>query len=176
MDAIVAEHSRPEHLSRRPERCQRIALVLHGGGALGAYRAGVYQARHEAEIEPDWVSGVSIGAINSAIIAGNSRRRPSALHTFWERITERKVWHYTPDGDLFRKARDASSCWLTLMQGQPGFFSPRAPGSWFSLPGASTASSYESTKRTLKRKDWLTMPEQGAGLVVHDVHREDEFR
>ena len=55
----------------RPERCDRIALVLQGGGALGAYQAGVYQALHEAGIEPDWVSGVSIGAINSAIIAGN---------------------------------------------------------------------------------------------------------
>jgi NTE family protein len=55
----------------RPERCDRIALVLQGGGALGAYQAGVYQAMHEAGVEPDWVSGVSIGAINSAIIAGN---------------------------------------------------------------------------------------------------------
>ena len=57
--------------SSRPERCDRIALVLQGGGALGAYQAGVYQALHEAGIEPDWVSGVSIGAINAAIIAGN---------------------------------------------------------------------------------------------------------
>src|SRR5262249_7443628 len=55
----------------RPERCDRVALVLQGGGALGAYQAGVYQAMHEAGVEPDWVSGVSIGAINSAIIAGN---------------------------------------------------------------------------------------------------------
>ena len=62
----------------RPPGCDRIALVLQGGGALGAYQAGVYQALHEADVEPDWVSGVSIGAINSAIIAGNSRRRPVA--------------------------------------------------------------------------------------------------
>src|SRR5882724_9162626 len=55
----------------RPKGCERIALVLQGGGALGAYQAGVYQALHEANIEPDWVCGVSIGAINSAIIAGN---------------------------------------------------------------------------------------------------------
>ena len=104
---------------------ERIALVLQGGGALGAYQAGVYQALHEADVEPDWVSGVSIGAINSAIIAGNTRRRRlPALRTFWERVTERKVWHYTPDGDIFRKARNAASCWLTIMQGQPGFFAP----------------------------------------------------
>ena len=55
----------------RPEHCGRIALVLQGGGALGAYQAGVYQSLHEAGLEPDWVSGVSIGAINAALIAGN---------------------------------------------------------------------------------------------------------
>ncbi len=70
---------------RRPERCDRIALVLQGGGALGAYQAGVYQAMHEAGVEPDWVSGVSIGAINSAIIAGNPpKRRLQQLQKFWE--------------------------------------------------------------------------------------------
>src|ERR1700712_4036936 len=69
----------------RPERCDRVALVLQGGGALGAHQAGVYQALHEADIEPDWVSGVSIGAINSALIAGNPReRRLERLQTFWD--------------------------------------------------------------------------------------------
>ena len=157
MDAIVGEHSRLDGLKRwRPERCQRIALVLQGGGALGAYQAGVYQALHEAEIEPDWVSGVSIGAINSAIIAGNSRkRRLQALRTFWERITERKVWHYTPDGDLFRKVRNAASCWLTLTQGQPGFFTPRSPSPWFSLPGARTATSYYDSAPLIETLDEL---------------------
>ena len=58
----------------RPTDCGRIALVLQGGGALGAYQAGVYQALHEAGLEPDWVSGVSIGAINAALIAGNPPR------------------------------------------------------------------------------------------------------
>src|SRR5258708_16737004 len=82
----------------RPERCGRIALVLQGGGALGAYQAGVYQALHEAGIEPDWVSGVSIGAINAAIIAGNPpEKRLDRLRTFWERITDRKICHYTPE-------------------------------------------------------------------------------
>ena len=58
-------------LGWRPQRCRRVALVLQGGGALGAYQAGVYQALHEADIQPDWISGVSIGAINAALIAGN---------------------------------------------------------------------------------------------------------
>src|ERR1700753_3213345 len=91
----------------RPERCGRVALVLQGGGALGAYQAGVYQALHESGIEPDWVSGVSIGAINSAIIAGNRpEERLDRLQTFWKRITDRKVLLHTPDGDIFRQARN----------------------------------------------------------------------
>ena len=127
----------------RPERCDRIALVLQGGGALGAYQAGVYQALHEAGLEPDWVSGVSIGAINGAIITGNPpERRLERLRAFWERITERKIWHYTPDGDIFRKARNAASAWMTLSQGQPGFFTPRHPGPWASFAGSATATSY----------------------------------
>jgi NTE family protein len=143
MDAIAERSSEEKRNAWRPEGCQRVALVLQGGGALGAYQAGVYQALHEAEIEPDWVSGVSIGAINSAIIAGNVRDdRLEALRIFWERVTERKIWHYTPDGDLFRKARNAASCWLTLMHGQPGFFKPRYLNPWWSLPGAASATSY----------------------------------
>ena len=83
-----------ERVGWRPERCDRIALVLQGGGALGAYQAGVYEALHEAGIEPDWVSGVSIGAINAAIIAGNRReQRLERLRTFWDRITDRTIWH-----------------------------------------------------------------------------------
>ena len=100
-------------------------------------------AAGEAQIEPDWVSGVSIGAINSAIIAGNSRRRRlDRLRAFWELITERKIWHYTPDGDAFRKARNFASSWITMTQGQPGFFTPRNPNPWFSFPGAQNATSY----------------------------------
>ena len=127
----------------RPERCDRVALVLQGGGALGAYQAGVYQALHEANIQPDWVSGVSIGAINSAIIAGNRPEdRLAKMKTFWERITDRRIWYYTPDGDIFRKARNATSAWFTMTQGQPGFFEPRNPSPWFSPTGAQGATSY----------------------------------
>jgi NTE family protein len=127
----------------RPDRCDRIALVLQGGGALGAYQAGVYQALHEAGVEPDWISGVSIGGINAAIIAGNSpRRRLDRLRAFWETITERKIWHYTPDGDVFRKARNATSSLMTMMMGQPGFFKPHQTNPWLSLAGAETSTSY----------------------------------
>ncbi len=96
---------------------RRRARRLPGGRLPGAARS-----RDRAGLG----SGVSIGAINSAIIAGNSRkRRLGRLREFWELITERKVWSYTPDGDLFRKARNTASSWMTMVQGQPGFFSPR---------------------------------------------------
>src|SRR5262245_13197466 len=131
----------------RPERCDRVALVLQGGGALGAYQAGVYQALHEGGMEPDWVSGVSIGAINAAIIAGNRpERRVEQLHAFWNDITFRKIWLHTPDGDAFRKARNATSSLFTMMLGQPAFFVPRMPGPWLSATGARTATSYYDTQ------------------------------
>ncbi len=130
----------------KPDRCDRIALVLQGGGALGAYQAGVFEALHEAGIEPDWVSGVSIGAINSALIAGNPpERRVERLREFWQRITSRRIWHYTPDGDVFRQMRNMASCYATTMLGQPGFFKPRLQNPWLSLPGAESATSYYDT-------------------------------
>jgi NTE family protein len=141
--AVATATAADNKASWRPERCDRVALVLQGGGALGAYQAGVYQAMHEARLEPDWVSGVSIGAINSAIIAGNPpSRRLRQLTTFWERITDRKIWPFTPDGDIYRKARNAASAWMTMMQGQPGFFAPRFPNPWLSVAGAQSATSY----------------------------------
>ena len=157
MDARVTEPATHDQTKGwRPERCDRIALVLQGGGALGAYQAGVYEALHEANVEPDYLSGVSIGAINAAIIAGNSKkRRLQRLRMFWERITERKVWHYTPDGDVFRKARNATSSWLTLMQGQPGFFAPRYPSPWMSFAGATTATSYYDSAPLLETLEEL---------------------
>ncbi|MGE3302617.1 MAG: patatin-like phospholipase family protein, partial [Hyphomonadaceae bacterium] len=133
-------------LGWRPPRCRRVALVLQGGGALGAYQAGVYQALCEADIQPDWISGVSIGAVNAAIIAGNPvEKRVERLREFWRRITERPIWAFTPDGDIFRQARNAASSMMTASFGQPGFFSPRLLGPWFSAPGAAEATSYYDT-------------------------------
>src|ERR1700729_1469182 len=109
MDARTPNSDTAGEFGWRPDRCDRVALVLQGGGALGAYQAGVYQALHEGGVEPDWVCGVSIGAINSALIAGNpTERRLERLHAFWDRITARKVWGYTPDGDVYRQARNAA--------------------------------------------------------------------
>src|SRR5271163_4252556 len=72
---------------RRPDGCGRVGLVLQGGGALGAYQVGVYQALHEAGVEPDWVIGTSIGAINASLIAGNRREdRLDQMNAFWKRV------------------------------------------------------------------------------------------
>ena len=130
-------------LGWRPDGCGRVALVLQGGGALGAYQIGVYEALHEAGVEPDWVSGVSIGAVNAALIAGNPpERRLERLIAFWERITERKVWLHTPDGDVFRQARNMTSSMMTTLMGQPGFFAPHPVNPWLAPAGARAATSY----------------------------------
>ena len=110
----------------RPDAKPRVVLVLQGGGALGAYQAGVYHAMHEHEMTPDWVVGTSIGAINAAIIAGNSRElRLSRLKEFWESISHKDLvaMDKVPDS-----VRQTSTWWTsldTILRGVPGFFKPR---------------------------------------------------
>src|SRR6266699_231173 len=73
----------------------QVVLVLQGGGALGAYQAGVYQALHEAGVEPDWMIGTSIGAINASLIAGNApQNRLSRLREFWKKMEQNPVWSF----------------------------------------------------------------------------------
>src|ERR1700755_1513332 len=77
----------PRTAASKSSSLGQVVLVLQGGGALGAYQVGVYQALHEAGIEPDWVIGTSIGAINASIIAGNDAgNRMARLGEFWRRI------------------------------------------------------------------------------------------
>ncbi|MBS0239315.1 MAG: patatin-like phospholipase family protein [Proteobacteria bacterium] len=151
MDAKVADRVKEHDFSRqpgeelawRPRGCGRIALIFQGGGALGAYQAGVYQALSEAGVEPDWVTGVSIGGINAAIIAGNKPgHRTEKLREFWRRVTDRRIWSYTPDGDIFRQLRNMTSAMVTMTQGQPGFFQPHKLNAWMSPAGAATATSF----------------------------------
>src|SRR6201993_1543303 len=79
---------RKTHVVAERPPFERIALILQGGGALGAYQAGVYQALAEANLHPDWVAGISIGAINSALIAGNPpAKRVERLREFWEFVS-----------------------------------------------------------------------------------------
>jgi NTE family protein len=143
----------------RPEGCGCVALVLQGGGALGAYQAGVYDAMEEAGLHPDWVAGVSIGAINTALIAGNPPgRRVERLRAFWERVTARGVWPVpTPDGDDWRRARNLQSAFSTLLLGQPGFFRPNPMVPWL-VPGGDAAPPPSMTRRRCARRwrNWWT--------------------
>ena len=89
-DATQTKPSGPQIERQHP--FEQIALLLQGGGALGSYQAGVYQALAEADLHPDWVAGISIGAVNSAIIAGNPpERRVERLREFWETVTKSPI-------------------------------------------------------------------------------------
>jgi NTE family protein len=148
------EAKKVEDISAISAKYDRVALVLQGGGALGAYQAGVYQALSEANCDPKWIAGVSIGAINSSLIAGNPpEKRLPALETFWNTVSSRKIWFHAPEGDFYRDLRNQTSAWMTMMLGQPGFFKPRTPSPWFAPPGADGALSYYETdelRRTLE--------------------------
>ncbi|PNG25533.1 patatin-like phospholipase family protein [Methylocella silvestris] len=134
---------RTEDIAAISRAYDRVALVLQGGGALGAYQIGVFQALSEAGVEPNWISGVSIGAINSAIIAGNTPiSRLKNLEAFWNTVSGRKIWSYTPQGDHFRDLRNQTSSLFTLLMGQPGFFQPRRTSPWLQFPGSDGATSY----------------------------------
>jgi NTE family protein len=100
----------------------QVVLVLQGGGALGAYQGGVYQALHEAGIEPDWIIGTSIGAINAAIITGNKpENRLAKLRDFWKRVERADYWGSFP---AWAGVGDALASWMTLTSGISGFFEP----------------------------------------------------
>ena len=153
---------------RAPRRPDKVALLLQGGGALGAYQAGVYQALHEAQLEPDWIAGVSIGGINGAIIAGNPReRRLERLEQFWTRVTARPIGVTTPDGDWARRLFNAWSAALTTSFGQPGFFSPALPSPWVTPRGARGATSLY---------DNAPLRETLAGLVDFDLLNDGQVR
>ncbi|WP_321889753.1 patatin-like phospholipase family protein [Paraburkholderia bannensis] len=118
-------------------RYDEIALVLQGGGALGSYQAGVFEGLAQAGVEPHWIAGVSIGALNTAIIAGNAPdQRVAALRGFWESICHPLDWFGNLGAlalPLFghnELARRWASMWAAgraLTEGQPGFFAPRRP-------------------------------------------------
>src|SRR6516164_11581373 len=100
----------------------QVVLVLQGGGALGAYQGGVYLALHEAGVEPDWIIGTSIGAINAALIAGNEPEdRLPRLREFWKRVERANFWAAFP---VWAGAADALASWMALTKGVSGFFEP----------------------------------------------------
>jgi NTE family protein len=150
---IDVVRNRPSRVRTRPP-FECIALLLQGGGALGSYQAGVYQALAEADLHPDWVAGISIGAINSAIIAGNPpQERVAKLRAFWEGITTNPLFDWTaaadqfaPKGDLARSAFNQLSAAWVLVGGVPGFFALRQPAPWLQPAGRLEATSFYETK------------------------------
>jgi NTE family protein len=148
--------------SERQLPFERVALVLQGGGALGAYQAGVYEALAESGIRPNWIAGISIGAINAAIIAGNPPdSRVDRLREFWTQVTDDGFWGCFGNsrfggakGEDARKLRNRMSAGLALTNGARGFFAARPTWPWFAPAGTSEATSFYDTRsltQTLER-------------------------
>lgn len=140
-----AESSLPRRARSMPlPEC--VALVLQGGGALGSYQAGVIEALAEAEIEIDWIAGISIGAINAAIVAGNPpAHRVERLHQFWNTLASALPSIPIPLEDHAREwVHEASAAWV-LWSGVPGFFAPRPLPAGLAAPGTPQALSFYDT-------------------------------
>jgi len=160
---VMREQISSEPQQSRPLPYDVVALVLQGGGALGAYQAGVYEGLHEAGIRPNWVAGISIGALNAAIIAGSPEaERVDRLREFWETICACPVGWPAGEGlgdalpfafDL-RSMQNAFAAMRALFQGQPGFFKPRFPTPlWSPFSGDAATSFYDTAplSQTLER-------------------------
>jgi NTE family protein len=140
---------------------QSIALLLQAGGALGAYQAGVFEALQESGITPNLIAGISIGAINSALIAGNAPEdRVAKLRSFWELVSDESGgglssnWSGSFAGDDERSLSAQLTAARTMPRAVPGFFTPRVPAPTSAAPGFGGATSWYSTddlRRTLER-------------------------
>jgi NTE family protein len=141
-------------LTGTPAAAKRV-LVLQGGGALGSYQAGAYQALCHFDFEPEWIAGISIGAINAAIIAGNApEKRVQRLKEFWEMVSAPVPWNPIAKGDRGRSLFNETSAALIATFGVPGFFQPRFPPAPLWPQGSPQALSYYDTtplRATLER-------------------------
>ena len=171
---IEAAGSVPKcEVPNQPPGPSQIVLVLQGGGALGAYQAGVYQALHEAAVEPDWIVGTSIGAINASLIAGNEPdNRLPRLQEFWRRMTQKSLW----DGwSIWPEAARSLSYLRILTGGLPGFFEPNplaALGAHFPL-GTDRAGYYSTMpleKNLLELVDFALVNRCRPRLTVGAAH------
>jgi NTE family protein len=137
-----------------PARAKPV-LVLQGGGALGSYQAGAYQALCHFDFEPEWIAGISIGAINAAIIAGNPReKRVARLKEFWEMVSAPVPWNPVTKGERARSYFNETSAALIATFGVPGFFTPRFPPAPLWPQGSPQSQSFYDTaplRATLER-------------------------
>ncbi|HEX3114587.1 MAG TPA: patatin-like phospholipase family protein [Bradyrhizobium sp.] len=140
--------------ARTPAKAQRV-MVLQGGGALGSYQAGAYQALCHCDFEPEWIAGISIGAVNAAIIAGNPpEKRVERLKEFWDMVSAPVPWRPIAPGDGGRTLFNEASAALIATFGVPGFFRPRFPPAPLWPQGSPQAQSYYDTaplRATLER-------------------------
>src|SRR5258707_14903918 len=148
----MTDHS-PE-VASVPADAQRV-LVLQGGGALGSYQAGAFQALCASGFEPEWVAGISIGDINAAIVAGNGpEKRVDRLKEFWNMVSSPVSWNPISKSERARSLFNETSAALIATFGVPGFFTPRLPPAPLWPPGSPQSQSYYDTsplKKTLER-------------------------
>lgn len=139
-----------------------LALLLQGGGALGSYQPGVYQGLAEADLHPNWVAGISIGALNAAIIAGNPPdKRVDQLRRFWETICQPPLLPASPINmldtsrwpDPMQHMLAGWEAWRSLLEGQNGFYRPRLPWSFHQHSTPAEISFYDTSplKQTLEQ-------------------------
>ena len=158
---------------------EQVILVLQGGGALGAYQAGAYEALSQAGREPEWLAGISIGSINGALIAGNRPgQRLPALRKFWESVTG-APWlmgnwlEALPQPEQMRAFWHDSRAAMSTLLGAPGFFRPKLPDMWTFLPGLTRQTSWYDTaplRETLNQLvDWDYLNAEGPRLTVGAV-------
>jgi NTE family protein len=140
--------------ARIPATAQRV-LVLQGGGALGSYQAGAFQALCHSGFEPEWIAGISIGAVNAAIIAGNeAEKRVDRLKEFWQMVSSPVPWNPVLNGERSRTVFNETSAAIIATFGVPGFFTPRIPPAPLWPQGSPQSQSYYDTsplKKTLER-------------------------
>ncbi|WP_454814086.1 patatin-like phospholipase family protein [Labrys neptuniae] len=151
---------KPEEPEEGHNGFERVALLLQGGGALGAYQAGAYQALEEGGVQPNWIAGISIGAINAALIAGNAPgKRVAQLRRFWEMVSDPPfepalewIRLFAREGDRQHKLVNQFQAGQVLLKGTPKFFEPRFPPPYLMPPGSAGATSFYDTaplKQTL---------------------------
>lgn len=145
----MSNNRKPRGASKNEET----VLVLQGGGALGAYQAGVYEELMRTGHAPDWIAGISIGAVNAAIIAGNPpERRVERLRAFWDLVSSQLLLGPIGPGEQARSFFNDASASFAVLFGLPGFFEPRMPPAWAYLLGAAQSLSFYDTaplRRTL---------------------------
>ena len=144
-------------------------LVLQGGGALGAYQAGVYEGIAESGLAPDWIAGVSIGAINASLIAGNRpERRLERLREFWDMVSSGMPLVAPAQLDPLRMALNRLSAASAATFGVPGFYVPRIPPPFIAPDGTPEALSVYDTSPLRERCNGLSTSTSSTATVRSD--------